>query len=86
MNEYKDEVRFMRALFYYNALDFYRKIPMVTENDTVGSYIPPRYTPQQTFDYIDVRPAGHPPVGPVDRGSAALQALSGGPEDPVFGW
>ena len=43
----------MRALFYYHALDFFRNIPMVTENDPVGSYIPPRYTAQQTFDYIE---------------------------------
>ncbi len=48
MKEYKAEVRFMRALFYFHALDLYRNIPMVTENDPVGSFIPPRYTPQQT--------------------------------------
>ena len=79
MEEYKAEVRFMRALFYYHALDFYRNIPMVTENDPVGSYIPPRYTPQQTFDYIeselkdcvgDMLPASTCPYGQASQGAA----------------
>lgn len=69
----------MRALFYYHALDFYRNIPMVTENDPVGSYIPPRYTPQQTFDYIeselkdcvgDMLPASTCPYGQASQGAA----------------
>lgn len=79
MKEYKAEVRFMRALFYYHALDFYRNIPMVTENDPVGSYIPPRYTPLQTFDYIeselkdcvgDMLPASTCPYGQASQGAA----------------
>lgn len=43
----------MRALFYYHALDLYRNIPFVTENDPIGTYVPPCYTPQQTFEYIE---------------------------------
>ena len=79
MKEYKAEVRFMRALFYYHALDFFRNIPMVTENDPVGSFIPPRYSPQQTFDYIeselkdcvgDMLPASTCPYGQASQGAA----------------
>ena len=79
MKEYKAEVRFMRALFYYHALDLYRNIPMVTENDPVGSFIPPCYTPQQTFDYIeselkdcvgDMLPASSCPYGQASQGAA----------------
>ncbi len=79
MKEYKAEVRFMRALFYYHALDLYRNIPMVTENDPVGSFIPPRFTPQQTFDYIeselkdcvsDLLPASTCPYGQASQGAA----------------
>ena len=79
MKEYKAEVRFMRALFYFHALDLYRNIPMVTENDPVGSFIPPRYTPQQTFDYIeselkdcvgDLLPASTCPYGQASQGAA----------------
>ncbi len=53
MERYRAEARFMRALFYYHALDLFRYIPFVTENDPVGSYTPPRYTPAQTFEYIE---------------------------------
>ena len=79
LKEYKAEVRFMRALFYYHALDLFRNIPMVTENDPVGSFIPPRYTPQQTFDYIeselkdcvgDMLPASTCPYGQASQGAA----------------
>ena len=79
MKEYKAEARFMRALFYYHALDLYRNVPMVTENDPVGSFIPPRYTPQQTFDYIeselkncvgDLLPASTSPYGQASQGAA----------------
>lgn len=79
MKQYKAEVRFMRALFYYHALDFYRNIPFVTENDPVGSYTPPCYTPQQTFDYIeselndcvgDMLPASTCPYGQASQGAA----------------
>lgn len=47
------ETRFLRALAYYHALDLYRNIPFVTENDPVGTYIPPRYTGAEIFDYIE---------------------------------
>ncbi len=79
MKQYKAEVRFMRALFYYHALDFFRNIPFVTENDPVGSYTPPCYTPQQTFDYIeselkdcvgDMLPASTCPYGQASQGAA----------------
>ncbi len=79
MTQYKAEVRFMRALFYFHALDFFRNIPMVTENDPVGTFIPPCYTPQQTFDYIeselkacvnDMLPASTCPYGQASQGAA----------------
>ena len=53
LRRYQAEARFMRALFYFHALDLYRNIPFVTENDPIGSYVPPRYTPQETFNYIE---------------------------------
>lgn len=53
IRHYRAETRFIRALAYYHALDFFRNIPFVTENDPVGSFIPPRYTGQQVFEYIE---------------------------------
>lgn len=53
IRHYRAEARFLRALAYYHALDLYRNIPFVTENDPVGSYLPPRYTSNQIFEYIE---------------------------------
>lgn len=50
---YRAEARFIRALAYYHALDLFRNVPFVTENDPVGAYAPPRYTSAQIFDYIE---------------------------------
>ena len=49
---YRNEARFLRALAYYHAIDLYGNVPFVTENDPVGSYVPPRYTREQLFDYL----------------------------------
>lgn len=79
LKRYRAEARFMRALFYYHALDLYRYIPFVSESDPVGSYTPPRYTPQQTFDFIeselkdivsDLAPASSCPYGEASQGAA----------------
>ena len=53
IRHYRAEARFMRALFYYHALDLYRNIPFVTENDPTSGYLPPRYTAAQIFSYIE---------------------------------
>ena len=53
IRHYRAEARFIRALAYYHALDLFRNIPFVTENDPVGSFLPPRYTGTQVFEYIE---------------------------------
>lgn len=53
IREYRTEARFLRALAYYHALDLYRNIPFVSEADPVGSYVPPRYTSAQMFQYLE---------------------------------
>ncbi len=50
---YRAEARFLRALAYYHALDFFRNIPFVTEEDPVGAYAPPRYEAPAVFEYIE---------------------------------
>lgn len=50
---FRSEARFLRALAYYHAMDLYRNIPFVDENDPVGAYIPPRYTAAQVFDFVE---------------------------------
>lgn len=50
---YRAEARFLRALAYYHALDLFRNVPFVTEQDPVGAFTPPRYTGDQIFSYIE---------------------------------
>ncbi len=53
IKNYRAEARFIRALCYYHALDLYRNVPFVTENDLVGAYAPPRYSSSQLFAYLE---------------------------------
>ncbi|MCC8143791.1 MAG: RagB/SusD family nutrient uptake outer membrane protein [Tannerellaceae bacterium] len=53
IRHYRAEARFLRALAYYHALDLFRNIPFVTEEDPVGTYIPPRYEASQVFEFIE---------------------------------
>ncbi len=49
---YRAEARFMRALFYYHALDLFRNIPFVTENDPLVGYLPPPAIQPSRFSII----------------------------------
>lgn len=53
IRHYRAEARFLRAFAYSHALDLFRNIPFVTEEDPVGSFLPPRYTGNQIFEYIE---------------------------------
>ena len=46
------EARFLRALSYSHALDLFRDVPFVDESSPIGTYLPPKYSAQQIFDYI----------------------------------
>jgi len=50
---FRAEARFMRALSYYHALDFYRNIPFTTEADPIGAFLPPQTNAQDLFSYIE---------------------------------
>lgn len=47
------EARFLRALSYYHALDMYRSVPFVTENDPIGSFFPKQASADTLFNYIE---------------------------------
>lgn len=49
---YKNEARFLRAYAYSHAIDFYYKMPFVTEADGIGSYIPVTYDRKQMFGFL----------------------------------
>ncbi|MGI9531902.1 RagB/SusD family nutrient uptake outer membrane protein [Lutimonas sp.] len=49
---FKAEARFMRALSYWHAIDFYGNIPFVTEEDPVGNFFPEQKDRTFVFDFI----------------------------------
>ncbi len=50
---YRAEARFLRSLSYWHALDLFRNVPFVTEDDPVGSFFPKQSTARELFDYIE---------------------------------
>lgn len=50
---YRNEARFMRALAYSILIDTYGNPPFITENDPIGSYLPPQIGRTAMFKYIE---------------------------------
>jgi hypothetical protein len=50
---YRAEARFLRALSYYHALDLFRNVPFVTENDKVGSFFPTQIKAADLYTYLE---------------------------------
>lgn len=50
--EFRNEARFLRAWAYSHALDFYYRMPFLTEEDGVGSYVPRIYDREQMFQWL----------------------------------
>lgn len=50
---FRAETRFMRALSYYHALDLFRTVPFVTEEDKVGSFFPQQISTVDLFNFIE---------------------------------
>jgi hypothetical protein len=49
---YRAEARFLRALSYWHGLDLFANIPMVTENDPLGSTPPKQATRADIYAYV----------------------------------
>ncbi len=50
---FRAEARFLRALSYWHALDHFRAVPFVTEDDVVGSFFPEQASASELYDYIE---------------------------------
>lgn len=50
---YRAEARFLRALSYWHALDFFGNPSFVTEEDGIGAFLPKRITRTELFNYIE---------------------------------
>ncbi len=53
IQEMRNEVRFLRALSYYHALDLYGNVPFVTEDDIPGAFLPEQITRADLFDWVE---------------------------------
>ncbi len=51
--KFRAEARFLRALSYWHALDMFRNVPFVTENDAVGSFFPRQASAEEVFNYVE---------------------------------
>jgi hypothetical protein len=49
----RNEVRYLRALSYYHALDLFGNPPFVTEDDLPGAFNPEQITRPELFDYVE---------------------------------
>ena len=49
---YRAEARFLRALSYWHGIDFFGGIPLVTEDDALGSTPPLQATRKEIYDFI----------------------------------
>ena len=50
---YRAEARFLRALSYYHALDFFRNVPFVTEEDGIGAFLPEQIQSGELYNFIE---------------------------------
>ena len=50
---FRAEARYLRALSYWHALDLFRNVPFVTEDDVVGAFFPQQISKDDLFAYIE---------------------------------
>ncbi|MET4082777.1 hypothetical protein ABIB40_002741 [Pedobacter sp. UYP30] len=84
VKRYAAEARFLRAYYYWCALDLYGNVPFVTEKDKPGAYLPKQISRKDLFDYVaseltaiipDLADAGANEYARADKAAAwALQA------------
>jgi len=53
LEQYVTEARFLRALYYYFAMDLWGNVPFVTEQDKTGAFLPKQILRADLFDYIE---------------------------------
>jgi hypothetical protein len=80
IKQYRAEARFLRALAYWHGLDLFGSIPLVTDEDPLGSTPPGQATRTEIFNYVVSElnaikaelPAGTGNYGRATKGAAAM--------------
>ncbi len=80
IHQYRAEARWLRALSYWHAIDFFGDVPLVDENFVIGATPPEQATRAQTFAFIEeelleIR-AELPAVGAAQYGRADQGAVA----------
>ena len=78
IHQYRAEARFLRAFSYWNGIDFFGNIPLVTEQDPLGSTPPKPATRTDLYNFVvselnDIKP-DLPQPGPDTYGRATRPA------------
>lgn len=53
VEQYRAEARFLRAFSYWHAMDMFGNVPFVTEEQSVGAFLPEQTTREQLFNYVE---------------------------------
>lgn len=53
IHSYRSEARFLRAYYYWMAMDTFGNVPFVTEDSPFGAFSPIQKPRQEVFDYIE---------------------------------
>jgi hypothetical protein len=53
LRNFRAEARFLRAFSYWHALDLFGSVPLVTEEDGIGAYLPKQASKQKIFEFIE---------------------------------
>ncbi|MFY0625487.1 MAG: RagB/SusD family nutrient uptake outer membrane protein [Reichenbachiella sp.] len=53
VDQYVAEARFLRAMYYWHALDLFGTAPFVTETELPGAFFPEQASSVELFDYIE---------------------------------
>ena len=81
VTEYVAEARFLRALYYYYAMDLWGNVPFVTEADVTGAFLPKQIQRADLFAYIESElktiipvlvPAGENEYARADQAAAKM--------------
>lgn len=80
IQQYRAEARFLRALSYWHGIDFFGNIPLVTEDDPIGTTPPAQSTRTEVYSFIvseltDIQ-SQLPQAGPASYGRATGPAAS----------
>jgi hypothetical protein len=80
IKQYRAEARFLRALSYWHGIDLFGSIPLVTDEQALGSTPPPQSTRTEIFNYVVSElnaikadlPSGAGNYGRATKGAAAM--------------